>query len=32
MAGDRNAATLPAGTTVTVRLNAPVSVAIARAL
>ncbi len=30
MAGDRNAATLPAGTTVTVRLNAPVSVDIER--
>jgi hypothetical protein len=30
MAGDRNAATLPAGTTVTVRLNSPVSVDIER--
>ena len=30
MAGDRNAATLPAGTTVTVRLNGPVSVDIER--
>jgi hypothetical protein len=30
MAGDRNAATLPAGSTVTVRLNAPVAVDIER--
>jgi hypothetical protein len=30
MAGDRNAATLPAGTVVTVRLNSPVSVDIER--
>jgi hypothetical protein len=32
MAGDRNAATLPAGTSITVRLNAPVSVDIEREL
>jgi hypothetical protein len=30
MAGDRNAATLPAGTVVTVRLNAPVTVDVER--